>query len=150
MEREVWHALEVAVYIYEESGSGTWSGEVVRSCDYCRDGEIRQAFATNVSWQPGKSTPDLNTQPGVITAAVSEFYIRKSEQFQPFTDPAKRYRLLIKAINSNYTGESPEENDYHVLRNCVIDSTVAWRENDLVAVALNIQAERFGDYDSGE
>lgn len=150
MQREVWHSLEASVYIYQEAGSGTWTDSVVRHCEYCRDVSISKPHAQGVAHQPGKSTPDVTAQPGLIEASIGEYYVRRSEQFQPFLDSTQRYRVLFQAVNERYTGVSPEENDYHVLRNCVISSKLLMQENDLVAVRLEIVAERIGDYDAGD
>lgn len=140
--REVWFSEEAFISIYLENGDGTYNPTATHSFKFVQNVSIKKSMELIVAGQTGAADNDIYSIPGVFDCSIGEYYWTKAEQWTPFLDSQKRWRVAIQNVNSYYDGVT-QVNDSIVLRNAAIASpAVSWKVNDMQASALEFRAER--------
>ena len=139
--REVWFSEEAFISIYEETGGGSYNPTATHSFKFVQNVSLKKNFELVIAGQAGASDNDIYSIPGVFDCSIGEYYWKKAEQWTPFLDSQKRWRVAIQNINAYYDGVA-QVNDSMVLRNAAISApTLSWRVNDMQASALEFRAE---------
>ena len=139
--REVWHAEEAYISIFLENGDGSYQAAATHSFKFVQNVSVKKTIELTVTGQPGAPDNDIYSVPGVYDVSIGEYFWTKAEQWTPFLDSQKRWRVLIQNINPYYDGVS-QVNDAIVLRNAAISApSVAWRQNENQVSSLDFKAE---------
>ena len=141
MGREVWHAEEAYITIHLENSDGSYVTTPTHSFQYVQSVSVKKTLELMVVGQPGAANQDIYSIPGVYDCSIGEYFVSKAEQWTPFLDSQKRWRVAIQNINPGYDGVT-QINDSIVLRNAAIAApTVSWRTKELQASSLDFKAE---------
>ena len=110
-----------------------------------------QSFSTNAKYtttkvgQPGATAKDANTVPDNTTVKTTAFYSKKAEQWNPYLDSRKKFKLEFSLNNPLYDGNPVDDNeqDDQVFRFCTItDQIITMSDDKVLEVALTLEAER--------
>lgn len=143
VKREVWISHERWISITEEDGSGGYLPATELTCDFAQNVTHAANYERIEDRQPGKATPDFDRQPAGYTIRIGNFYSKKADDFSPFDVNGKKFRIQIAYINPRYSGIAPEENDYHVFRDCVcLVNEVSSADDQLATSQLEFVGER--------
>ena len=139
--REVWFSEEAWISIYLENGDGSYQATPTHEFRFVQNVSIKKNVETIVAGQTGAADNDIYSIPGVYDCSIGEYYWKKDEQWTPFLDSTKRWRVGFQNVNPAYDGVT-QVNDSIVLRNAAISApALSWRVNDMQASALEFRAE---------
>jgi hypothetical protein len=139
--REVWFSEEAYISIYQENGDGTYNPTPTHSFKFVQNVSIKKSMELIVAGQPGAADNDIYSIPGVFDCSIGEYFWTKAEQWTPFLDSQKRWRVAFSNVNAYYDGVT-QVNDSIVLRNAAIAApSLSWKVNDMQASALDFRAE---------
>ena len=142
--REVWHSEEAWCSIYLENGDGSYQATPTHSPRFVQNVSVKQTMELMVVGQPGAAAQDIYSIPGPFDVAIGEYYWSKAEQWTPFLDSTKRWRVVLSNVNPYYDGVN-QVNDSIILRNAAIAApSVSWQKNALQVSTLDFKAESLG------
>lgn len=110
----MWFHQECKLQIGTEDGSGGYTP--FTAFEFAQGIEVRQLRREQTDMQPGKASPDYGTIPMGWQIDIGCLYARQAEDFIPFTDRTKRFRVALNFTNPAYSGIAPFENDPHAFR----------------------------------
>jgi hypothetical protein len=143
--REVWFSEEAWISIYLENTDGTWVSTPTHEFRYVQNVSVKKNFDLVVFGQPGAGDNDINSMPGIFECSIGEYFWAASEQWIPFLNPTRRWRVAIQNINPSYDGVE-QKNDAIILRGAAISSPgLSSRANDIQVSTLDFRAESIED-----
>jgi hypothetical protein len=106
---------------------------------YVQNVSVRKTFTIIVDGQPGAADQDIYSIPGPFDCSIGEFFWKAAEQWTPFLDSTKRWRVLIQNTNPAYEAA---DNDAMILRNAaIVAPSISWQQNAMQVSALDFKAE---------
>ena len=126
--REVWFSEEAWISIYQENEDGSYVATPTHSFKFVQNVSVKKTFEHVVYGQPGAGDNDITAMPGIYECSIGEYFWASSEQWIPFMNPTRRWRVAIQNINPSYDG-TLQTNDSIVLRRAVISHAFRHRRS---------------------
>ena len=135
MNREVWISEEAYISVWEEDASGNVLSPMVRELYFAQNASVKPVRRVMEYEEPGVAFRQQRSVVIGYEVKLSEFFQKKGNQWSPFMDASKRFRILVELINPMYTGITPLEQDTFDFRGCTpVDGPSIGLSDDAVAV----------------